>query len=122
MPYKRFKAISRYLHFVVDLPANANDKLKKVRPVVNHLTNKFKNIYIPGENISIDESLMKFRGRLSFVQFNPSKRARFGIKFYKVGSSENGYCWNFKMYTEKIMQELMATPMEKSCWQVKKWC
>ncbi|KAL3225609.1 hypothetical protein MRX96_049170 [Rhipicephalus microplus] len=44
---------------------------------------------------------MKFRGRLSYVQFNPSKRARFGVKFYKLCESSSGYCLNFSIYTGK---------------------
>ncbi|XP_050038624.1 piggyBac transposable element-derived protein 4-like [Dermacentor andersoni] len=44
---------------------------------------------------------MKFRGRLCFVQFNPSKRARFGIKFYKICESTSGYCLKFAIYTGK---------------------
>lgn len=51
------------------------------------------------KDISIDESLMKFRGRLSYKQFNPSKRARFGVKIYKLCESESGYCYQFKIYT-----------------------
>ena len=44
---------------------------------------------------------MKFRGRLKFVQYNPSKRSRFGIKFYKLCESKTGYCLKFKIYTGK---------------------
>ncbi|GFR13151.1 piggyBac transposable element-derived protein 4 [Trichonephila clavata] len=51
------------------------------------------------EMLSLDESLMKFKGRLSYKQFNPSKRARFGIKFYKICESKSGYCSGFKIYT-----------------------
>jgi hypothetical protein len=42
---------------------------------------------------------MKFRGRLSYVQCNRSKRARFGIKFYKICESSSGYCLSFEIYT-----------------------
>lgn len=43
---------------------------------------KFKHFVHAGEYICIDESLMPFKGRLSFKQYVPSKRARFGVKFY----------------------------------------
>lgn len=36
---------------------------------------------------------------MSCKQFNPSKRTRFGIKFYKVCESTSGYCNNFKIYS-----------------------
>ena len=38
---------------------------------------------------------------LGFKQYNPSKRARFGIKVYKVCQSSGpaaGYTWNMKIY------------------------
>ena len=52
--------------------------------------------------MATDESLLKFHGRLHFRQDNPSKRARFGIKVYKVCQSSGtakGYIWNLKVYT-----------------------
>ncbi|GBN32390.1 hypothetical protein AVEN_133528-1 [Araneus ventricosus] len=45
---------------------------------------------------------MKLRGRLSYVQCNRSKRARFGIKFYKICESSSGYCLSFKIYIGNV--------------------
>ncbi|KAG8239481.1 hypothetical protein J437_LFUL018989 [Ladona fulva] len=56
-------------------------------------------MYDPQQNLAVDESLMKFRGRLSYVQYNPSKRAQFGVKFYKICESTYGYCMQFSIYT-----------------------
>ncbi|XP_017759329.1 PREDICTED: piggyBac transposable element-derived protein 4-like [Eufriesea mexicana] len=99
MPLKRYLQITRFLHFSNNNLVANTDKLKKVRPVINFLNQKFKELYIMRKDISIDESLMKFRGRLSYKQFNPSKRARFGVKFYKLCESDSGYCYEFKIYT-----------------------
>lgn len=41
---------------------------------------------------------MKFRGRLNYVQFIATNRARFGIKFYKLFESLSDYCITFKIY------------------------
>ena len=41
-------------------------------------------VYYPGEDLSVDEPLVLFKGRLVFKQYIKSKRARFGIKFYKM--------------------------------------
>lgn len=49
---------------------------------------RFKAVYRPGQNISIDKSLWKFRGRLSFRTYTPSKRVRFGVKVYKLSASD----------------------------------
>ena len=42
----------------------ANDKLYKVRDFVNRINRNFSNNYSMGCNISIDESLIPFKGRL----------------------------------------------------------
>lgn len=97
MPFARFILINKYLHFANDSPDDT-DRLKKLRPVIQYLVRKFQLVYTPNNNICIDESLMKCRGRLSYIQFNPSKRSRFGIKFYKLCESDSGFCWNFFIY------------------------
>ncbi|XP_015433735.1 PREDICTED: piggyBac transposable element-derived protein 4-like [Dufourea novaeangliae] len=99
MPLRRFLQITRFLHFANNDVTGNRNKLRKVRPVINYFNEKFKDVYVMEENIAIDESLMKFKERMSCKQFNPSKRARFGIKFYKLCESASGYCYNFKIYS-----------------------
>nr|XP_033335544.1 piggyBac transposable element-derived protein 4-like [Megalopta genalis] len=100
MPYWRFAQISRFLHFTDNEVVNDNDdRLCKVRSVIDYFNEKFQNICTPAEYISLDESLMKYTGRISYKQYNPSKRARFGVKFYKLCESKSGYCIKFKIYT-----------------------
>lgn len=99
MPYRRFLAITRFLHFANNDDSNKNDKMTKVRNMVQYFNDKFEELYTPEEDMSIDESLMKFKGRLGCVVFVRIKRARYGIKFYKLCESNSGYCLNFKIYT-----------------------
>jgi hypothetical protein len=101
------------------------DRLGKVRYVVDYVNRKFSSFYTLEQDIAIDESLVKFRGRLSFVQFNPSKRARFGMEYYTMCESSSGYCQQFRLYTgkevgdsklpshEAIVMELMAPYLSK---------
>ena len=98
MPYDRFESISRFLHFSNNETAERGDRLSKIKNVVTYLNDKFQKMYKADENLSLDESLIKFRGRLSYVQFIPKKRARFGIKFYKLCESKSGYCLAFQIY------------------------
>ena len=57
-------------------------------------------MYIPSENISIDEELSLFKGRLSFKRYVSSKRARFGIKLFSL-CEDSGYLWNSFVYLGK---------------------
>ena len=75
MAQNRFSEILRFLHFTsTNLP---DDKLHKIRPVFEYLITKFMENYRPGEKVTVDESLMLWRGRLGWKQFIRTKRARF---------------------------------------------
>lgn len=101
MSRHRFSALSRYLHFCDNSLPQREDRLWKIRPVLDIILKSIGAAYNPEESVAVDERLMKFRGRLSYVQFNPSKRARFGVKFYKLCESSSGYCLNFSIYPGK---------------------
>lgn len=92
MSYQRFMVISRYLHFSDDNDTSAQDKLRKLRPVLRYLEANFMHTYTKGQKVVIDESLMRLRERLSYIQYKPKKRARFGVKLYKICESFTGYC------------------------------
>jgi len=76
-------------------------KLFKIYPVLSHLNTKFQSLYLPGQNITIDEPLTLWRGRFSFRQYIPLKSFKFGIKSYELCESSSGYLWAFIIYTGK---------------------
>jgi hypothetical protein len=55
-------------------------------------------------NVCIDESLLLFKGNLSFRQYIPSKASRFGIKFFVICDCATGYVLNFIVYTGKTTE------------------
>lgn len=73
---------------------------KKVVNFTESLTEHFRKIFNPKKELSIDESLLLFQGRLHFRQYIKSKKARYGIKFYELNSSK-GYVLNVMMYYGK---------------------
>lgn len=101
MPRRRFVALNKYLHLVDNESMDPADPLRKIRPVVSMASESFRKSYTPSGDVCIDESLMKCRGRLHFIQYNKSKRARFGVKFYKLCDSANSYICDFKIYVGK---------------------
>ena len=102
IPRDRFLKILSNMHFNnIDLD-DRTDRLFKIRPMLDAFNSNFKMAYTPEKSISIDESLLKFHGRLKFRQYNPSKRSRFGLKLYHLCQSRNemcGYTWNLKLYS-----------------------
>ena len=77
----RYKEISRYLHFAdnTTLGTPSYDRLGKVLPLLNYLLSKYSAIDNPGENVSVDEAMIKFQGRSSLKQYMPMKPIKRGI-------------------------------------------
>jgi len=101
----QFSLIMKFLHFTNndDFDANVHTapRLKNVWEVYQALLKNFRKTYVPKRDVSIDESLMAYKGRLSWIQYIATKRARFGVKFYSLCESQTGYIWNTIMYTGK---------------------
>lgn len=77
-----------------------NDRLNKVSQLLKMLIDNYQKAYSPGEALSLDESLLLHRGRLSFRQYIKGKKAKYGIKFYEL-CSPNGYNHNIEIYKGK---------------------
>ncbi|XP_069162589.1 piggyBac transposable element-derived protein 4-like [Procambarus clarkii] len=82
MSRDRFLLILRCLHFANNADERQNDRLWRVRHVLNGLIGKFRDYYVPARKVVIDESLVLFKGCAAFKQYIPSKRHRFGLKFF----------------------------------------
>lgn len=75
------------------------DKLFKIRPFLVGITARFKAAYNPKQDLSVDESMVPWKGRLSFRMFIPSKPTRYGIKLYCCCEAETGYVCRMQVYT-----------------------
>jgi hypothetical protein len=83
-----------------DQATSTSDKMFKVRPLSDILINKFKQWGVFEENISIDESMVKYYGHHPSKQFIRGKPVRFGYKNW-VAPSSTGYCYAFDFYCGK---------------------
>ncbi|GFX14045.1 piggyBac transposable element-derived protein 4 [Trichonephila clavipes] len=79
MSYRRFNLIYRFLHFSDNetfvTETHEGPKLSKIWPVLKYLTIRFKEVVTPVRDVTIDESLMLFKGRLDWKQYMPLKRS-----------------------------------------------
>ena len=108
MSRNRFLAINQFFHFANNSLNPGNDRIFKIRPVIEHLREKFRTTFFPDRSISIDESLLLWKGRLGWKQYIPKKRSRFGIKTYELCDSKTGYLWNFIVYTGKSVVDTVS--------------
>ena len=115
MPRNRYQTLLQFLHFADNSQFDPNDpvhdRFYKVRPLVDHLVSKFKFTYIPEKEISVDEELLLWKGRLVFKQYIPLKRATFGIKMFSL-CENSGYLWNSYVYLLPFTKALSSTMLQ----------
>ncbi|XP_050532911.1 piggyBac transposable element-derived protein 3-like [Daktulosphaira vitifoliae] len=105
MSVNRFSWFLTHLHLCDNnLQPNKNeinyDKLYKVRPLIDSLSKIFLHHYIPNKNQSIDESMIRFKGRHSIKQYMPMKPIKRGYKVW-IRADQSGYICEFQIYTGK---------------------
>ena len=79
---ERFE-ILRFFNFG-EKPHFENDRLSKICMILDHLSDVIRELVTPEKNLSIDESVMLWGGRLFFRQYIKNKRHKYGIKFYEL--------------------------------------
>ena len=100
MSRNRFLAILRFFHLADNTADDSpHDKLSKVRLLLDNVLPLFRGIYKPGRNLSPDETMIKFKGRLGFKQYIPRKSAKWGLKCFSLNESETGYTCAWKVFT-----------------------
>lgn len=97
MPRNRFQLLLSVLHFNDNEQIQVGERLGKISKLVTMLQSKFQKHYLPAEDFVIDETLVPWRGRLVFRQYIPNKASRYGIKLFKLCST-NGYTWSMKVH------------------------
>lgn len=106
MSRNRYEMLTKYFHLndnTTQRPRGSpeHDKLHKVRPMIDHAKRVFCQHYAPHQNIAVDEAMIKFKGRCSFLQYIPSKPCKWGIKAWALADSESFYLVNFDVYVGK---------------------
>ncbi|GBO35438.1 PiggyBac transposable element-derived protein 4 [Araneus ventricosus] len=88
MSKKRFSIIMKFLHLTnnetIDLKTHPQLGLRKIYEIYDAINKKLKSSYTPERDVSVDEALSLYKGRLGYKQYLPKKRARFGIKLYQL--------------------------------------
>ena len=81
-------------------PDDPSFKLYKIQPVIRHFQRTFLRHYLPHKDISIDESMVGYKGKTPYLrQYMPNKHhARFGIKLWCLCDATSSYTCHFEVY------------------------
>lgn len=90
MSRDRYQLLLGFLHFADNTTQDKNDSLCKIRELFTMMNANFTKYFTPFQRLVIDESLVLFRGRISFRQYIKTKAHRFGIKLFVLCDCETG--------------------------------
>lgn len=101
MSYNRFSFLLKCLRFD-DINTRetrkATDRFAPIRNIFMIFNNHCLANYSLNENFTIDEQLLKFRGRCIFRQYIPSKPGRYGLKNFALCDSQTFYTYQSEPY------------------------
>ena len=74
------------------------DKLYKIWPVLKMIKKSFQDHYKPSVNQTIDEGMIAFKGRPSYMQYMPAKSIKQGIKIWMRCDIKSANLHQFDIY------------------------
>ena len=106
MTLTRFKQIWRYMHLndstnFVPHGQPGWDPLFKLRMLLDLVTPRLESEYNVHEQLTVDEAMIPFKGRLGFKQYMKDKPMKWGIKVFVLVDAKNGYVYRMQIYTGK---------------------
>jgi hypothetical protein len=105
MSGRKFFTILRYLHCCPvenqDQTAEDYDPSYKVAEVRDYLEDRYQRLFVPGQQLSLDETLIRAFGRIKFKVRIVTKAARYGIKIYVITDAATAFVLRVLIYTGK---------------------
>jgi hypothetical protein len=107
--------------------ADEDDQLSKLRAMIDMLTAAIQQHHYPGEELTVDEAMILFKGRSSMRQHIAKKATPTGFKVWMLVDVESNYVYSFDIYTgkNKSKREESTTasvvlkliePLTDQCW------
>ncbi|KAL4120990.1 hypothetical protein QTP88_013581 [Uroleucon formosanum] len=72
--------------------------------VLYFIIKQCSKFYKPAQNLTVDEGICPFRGRISFRVYMKNKPQKYGMKLYILSDPETGYTLNFE--THSVLKHL----------------
>lgn len=96
----RFKELLRYFHIAEPTPVGVKRTVdEKIEPLYDHCHTTFPKFFTPPELLTLDETMVRFKGRSSFRTVIKGKPTPIGYKLYTIASL--GYLLAFSLYRGK---------------------
>ncbi|XP_020717759.1 uncharacterized protein LOC110119007 [Ceratitis capitata] len=87
-----------YLDTIRRQDAGPRTRLQLVGSFLDYKNSKFVHYFTPRRELCVDESTIKFKGRVSFITYNPKKLTEWRILVYTMAVSSTGYLCGILSY------------------------
>ena len=96
MTRDRFSLILKFFHLndsekYIKKGEPGHDSLYKIRLLLDPLLQNFKKNYIQNRELSLDEAMVGFKGRIWFLTYMPKKPTKWGMKAFSLADAITGY-------------------------------
>lgn len=105
---KRWHQLWNYLHLAdnddLTRPKKGEqgyDKIWKIRPMFVELVPSFQDHFYIGQNVSVDEIMIKGMGKNPIKQYLPMKSIKHGSKIWALACSDCTYVFDLQVYLGK---------------------
>ncbi|XP_064630940.1 piggyBac transposable element-derived protein 4-like [Lineus longissimus] len=104
MSRNRFQLIRSFFHMndntdKVPKGQPGHDPLFKVRPILDIVQGQYVKLYQAHKEVSIDEAMLAFKGRLGLKQYMQDKPTKWGVKLWSLCDNRNGFMLKWNVYT-----------------------
>ena len=109
-----FKKNSQNLHFVDNSKTTkrekvASCKLYKILDFLELLLHNFQTHLDVGKKLTIDEMMIKFKGKSSMKQYMKQKPIKWVYEVWVLGDLSTGYMCNFEIYSGNSVERQVIT-------------
>jgi len=121
MSRNRFESIWQAWHFSDNRQqTQVSGWLFKIWPVYEYFVQKFRSVYSRKQELSLDEAMIPWRGRLKFRTYNPGKITKYGLLVRMVCEAVSGYICNMEIYSAegKKLEDTVLSLLDRNVGQI----
>lgn len=90
---------------------NIRTRTQKISNFLEYIDSKCTENFVPGTKLSVNESIVKFKGRvIMYIMYNSQKPTKWGIRIYVLANANIGYIQTILPYYDCFTIEKLVRP------------
>jgi len=91
----------------------------KIWPMYEYCVQKFRSVYSPKQEVSLDEAMIPWWGHLKFRTYNPEKIKKYGVLVRMRCEAVSGYICNMEIYSAegKKLEDTVLSLLDRNLGQ-----